>query len=165
MNRLEAVTLDLISAANLQSRQQVNICTGWYILFSFSFLLVKLSEADVFVRDVPVLRSASVLEQAALKPVWDIIMENLKVVISFSRNNWYEPFQKAWYCYLCSVVLGFLLVAQICIYTTWKVHFTTFLVNSSIPWVSCIYFYNCFKIHRLLLKHRNYGSVMDSSLI
>ena len=40
-------------ATNLQSWRWVNICIGWYILFSSPSLFVGLSEADVFVRDAP----------------------------------------------------------------------------------------------------------------
>lgn len=52
-----------------------------------------------------------------------------------------------------------------CIYTTWKVHSSTFTINYYLFLESSIFLLQCFKIHRLLPKHRNYSFVMDSLVI
>lgn len=84
MRRLDAVTLYLNLAANLQSRVRVNIWIDWYILLSSPWLFVRLSDDDVFVKDV----SSLLHVEAGLKLVRDIIMENFRVVFGFRRNNW-----------------------------------------------------------------------------
>lgn len=180
MRGLVAVTLCLILAANLQLWCRVNICIGWYILFSTSLFFVRLSQADVFVRyvpdwswDLPVPPSLPGGNKAHLRND----CRNIKVVMRCSSDNWYWLFIFIFYFFTWGIILSSLLSTALlfivlnsgsihrCIYTTWKVHSTTFTINYYLFLESSIFLLQCFKIHRLLLKHRNYSFVMDSFFI